>query len=149
MTEFDLSQLVREVHHSTNLTDHQQVAKEVRSRIPDEHVEGAFIEALTEFVRVRFATMRPSISDGGGGGKPGNKSQKRDAIREWWRRQLNQRYGTADGQKLLRDFTVDDCLFQASMDREQAARLLAKSEEWDALAALLKKSRKRTVGDLP
>lgn len=150
MSEFDLSKLVREVHNDTDLTDHRQVAKEVRSRIPDADVEEALIEALAEFVRVRFTNYR-STSGGNEGsqGKPGNKSAKRDGIREWWKRQLNQRYGTADGQKLLRDFTIDDCAFQAEQDRKKAAELEAKADQWDELGALLKLNKAAKVGDLP
>lgn len=145
MTEFDLSALVREVHDTTDLTDHRQVAKEVRQRIPDDHLEGALLDALTVYVRNMFSLFRPSIG-GASFGKPGNKSQKRDSIREWWQRSLNQRYATADGQKLLRDFTRDDCMFQAEQDRKKAVELVAKAESWEQLAKRVPKN--GTVGDL-
>lgn len=131
--EFDLSHLVREVHDTTDWTDHQQVAKEVRSRIPDEHVEDAFLIALTEFVRVRFTTFRTSVAPV----KP-NKSAKVRGIRQWWQRNQNQRYDSADGeQKLLRDFTAEDCLFQAALLRDKAAQNIAKAEQWESLAKML------------
>jgi hypothetical protein len=148
MTEFDLSALVREVRDTTDLTDHRQVAKEIRSRISDEDLESAFLEALYQTVRLIFSNKRGHVLPPENG-RPGNKSQKRDAIREWWQRQLNQRYATAEGQKLLRYFTADDCAYQASMAREQASVLEAKAGEWDNLVGLLKLNKAQTVGDLP
>lgn len=142
MTEFDLSALVREVHDSTDLTDHEQVAKEVRSRIPDGHLEAALIEALTAYVRVHFSLYRTPVKYP----KPSSKSAKRDAIRAWWQRQLNQRYASADGtQKLLRDFTAADCQFQADLLRRKAAENMAKAEQWDHLASQVGDG---TVGEL-
>lgn len=148
MTEFDLSKLVREVHDDTDLTDYEQVAKEVRSRIPKADAEAAFLIALEEYVRNRFQ-KRHYEPTSASGAKPGNKSQKRDAIRQWWQRQLNQRYGTGEGYKLLRDFTVDDCAYQAELTRKQAESLLAKAEQWDELGTLLKLNKAAKVGDLP
>lgn len=138
---FDLSALVREVHDTTDLTDHRQVAKEVRSRIPKAEVEGALIEALTAYVTLRFSQYRTPIKYA----KPSSKSAKRDSIREWWKRSLNQRYATESGQKLLREFTAEDCLFQAALDRQKAAELVAKAEQWEQLASQVGDG---TVGDL-
>lgn len=138
---FDLSALVREVHDTTELTDHRQVAKEVRSRIPKAEVEGALIEALTVYVANRFTTYRTPLKYP----KPSSKSAKRDSIKAWWKRALNQRYATETGQKLLREFTAADCLFQAALDRQKAAELVVKAEQWELLASQVGDG---TVGDL-
>lgn len=165
---FSLYTTLRQIHDETDLTDHRQVAEELRTRIPDDEAEGVLLTALTEYVRTRFVDFRrrgdnatepePTSDDESGhetpepaiGQKPNTKSWMRDGIRQyWWQQKIHCRYDTADGQSLLRDFTAEDCGFQISLLREQIEAAEGKIEQWDELAKLLELNGAATVGDLP
>lgn len=158
---FSLYATLRQIHDETDLTDHRQVAKELRALIPDDELEEVLLTALTEYVRMRFVDLRrdqyhvnrstvvPDEVQPAPASKPNTKSWKRDGVREWWQAKIHNRYGTPNGQRLLRDFTADDCGFQISLLREQIEAAEGKIEQWDELVKLLQLNNAVTVGELP
>lgn len=146
MSDFDLHDLFRQVHDTTDITDYSQMAKELRSRVPDEHAEDAFLVTLTEYCRVQSTKARhrsPELPRAVG------RSQKRDAIRSWWTRLCSDRYATPDGVKLLGDCTPDDLVFMAETLERKAAENVARAEAWRSLAVEMQRRKVKRFRDLP
>lgn len=143
---FDLHDLFREVHDTTDLTDYRQMAKELRSRIPDEHAEEAFLEALTCYCREYTTKQRPRNPSPS---RASGRSPKRDAIRHWWEQLCKSRYDTADGLKQLGTCSAEDLIFMAEQLERKAAENMAVAQRWRSLAAEMAERGAARLDELP
>lgn len=151
--EWSLRSLIREMlDEPGHAVDPRDFADEVLARIPASRRAEALREVLPGYVRVEFALDRNSgqvddeqgevvPSDGINGTKQQARRRRRDV--------LLGRYQGADGWKLLRDFTVDDCRAAADMRRSLAAANAVQAAKFDELTDLLTSRTAATVGDLP
>lgn len=92
-------------------------------------------------------TTVPPTENGSSGGRP---VVNINYAREHWQRVLDANYEGADGtRKALIAFTDADALHLRSIANNRADGYMRLRDAMDATAALLKKHRKATVGDLP
>lgn len=160
-TAFSLRALIREVAEDSALADPGALAKEVAKRLPEEHVQDAYEEMPRHYVREVITSsraLRPQprpFEDAPGGtvkAAPVGRSQKVQAIRDWWRSVLRQRLhvGPAGTDwELLGDANAEQLRFAAGERREMAASNLANAEKLEALAALLDEHGVATANELP
>jgi len=149
---FSLRALVREVIES-GVIGPEAVAAEVAGRVNNKLLRDALGEALVVYARHEIDLDRRGnvILSGAGQGNSG-QSSKVAAIREHaerWRRALADQVNTADGYKVLGECTYDDLMFAAEQRRAVAARTLAKADQFESLALLLKRHGAETVAELP
>ena len=79
----------------------------------------------------------------------GSLSTKQSLIRDsYWPAFLNQMIALPTGYKRLADASPDDLMFLANMRRSQAKDLMAKAEQFEALAHLMNSSGVGRLGDL-
>lgn len=162
MTEFNLSQLIREVVDTSTIADPAGLAKEVAKRIGRNQERVALEQALTPLVRVFLSQLRASTQHASGGqssgddqGIPaagGSRSRKVASIRETWARMLRDRVSTGPDStdwKFLADCTVEDLRYAEQIRRDHAAATLVSADRFAGLAELLVEHRVATVGQLP
>lgn len=153
---FNLRDLIRDVAASSNAPDPGSLADEVARRIPPKHRDEALRLMLRDYVRVMVAQQRMTHTEPASqqpdNARSNGRSWKRDGIRESWRKMLRDRIHVAPNPsawKFLGDCSFDDLSFAALERRTAAERTLAKAEEYEALAALLKEHGVETVRELP
>lgn len=152
--EWSLRALVREMlAEPGHAIDPRDFADEVLARIPTSQRIAVLRETLPAYIRESYrsdpnrgshsAPEEDEVvpSDGINGTKQQARRRRRDV--------LLGRYQGADGWKLLRDFTADDCRAAADMRRSLAAANAVQAAKFDELTDLLTSRTAATVGDLP
>lgn len=159
---FSLRDLVVETLETTDLPL-EAVADQVLSRVPKNKTGEALLQAMRTYVRevnvqVRRAHRRPPLAvmqetpGGAGSAKPraGHvRSAKVAGIREWWRRQLEDRFEGEDGLKPLGDFTLADLKVAAETRRVLAEQNASRAAWFEHLAELVTEHDVETVRELP
>ena len=155
MTEFDLRTLIDEVLASSDAADANVIAVDVDQRIKDEDLRTALRQTLPAFIRQlntqqRMATRFEFVPADAKQKQLHIPSAKQAAIRDGWKRSLQDRYkGVGGDSVLLRNMTRDDLLAAAQLREAQGDRNYAKARQLRSLAATLDQHDAPTVGDLP
>ena len=145
--EFDLKTLARQVIDEDTSEDLAQMTKELRRRIPEDALNEALSQALVPFVHDMIRKpWRPASRSS----KP-RPSAKVTAIREAWRRQLDQiRYTVGDGSiRRIGDMSHGDLIFVAESLEALAAQQEARASSLRTLAAAMAERDADSVRDLP
>lgn len=143
MTDFDLKTLAREVIDQDTSEDLAQIIKEVRRRIPARAAGEALDQALAPFVHDMIRKpWRPA---------PPAPSAKVTAIREAWRRKLDEIRYTVDGDSIRRlgDMSRDDVIFVAEGLEAQARQNQARAAWMRSWAEAMAEHGAARVRDLP
>lgn len=135
MTEFNLRSVIADVLDSTDLADPAEVAEEAYRRLTVDDYAAALQQVLRQFARLVMMSRRSHMPVAVHPKAPA--SWKVAAIREGWRRHLQDRLFTPAGWKLLRDCTRDDLLYIAAERRRIADENLATAERFEKLAGHL------------
>jgi hypothetical protein len=143
MTDFNLKALAREVIDEDTSEDLAQIIKEVRRRIPRDVTGEALDQALAPFVHDMIRKpWRPA---------PPAPSAKVTAIREAWRRKLDEIRYTVDGDSVRRlgDMSHDDVIFVAEGLEVQARQNQARAAWMRSWATAMAEHGAARVRDLP
>jgi hypothetical protein len=156
VSDFNLRALVRDVCATSTIPDPTMLAKEVNRRIRKADRDTALGQCLQIFVQHYVSLNRNSPSQSTGdphmSTAGGSTSRKVTGIRDAWRRMLNDRIavGSDPGAwKFLRDCTVTDLDYAASIREEHARRNADSAKRLRDLAELLTEHGATTVGALP
>lgn len=168
MSEFDLRKLVKDVCDTSLLTNDDELAKEVLSRIDKADERAALEQALPHMVQ-RFVSRdhrplafpQPQAPTGDhyardtqkgpvAGGLIPFRSRRISLKRSHWQRQLNARVNVAHkSRKFFGDCTVEDLVFLANHRRELAAANATTADYFEALTRLMGEFEVETVRELP
>jgi hypothetical protein len=143
MTDFNLKALAREVIDEDTSEDLAQIIKEVRRRIPRDVTGEALDQALAPFVHDMIRKpWRPA---------PPAPSAKVTAIREAWRRKLDEIRYTVDGDSVRRlgDMSQADVIFVAEGLETQARQNQARAAWMRSWAAAMTEHGAARIRDLP
>jgi hypothetical protein len=143
MTDFDLKALAREVIDQDTSENLGQIIKEVRRRIPARAAGEALDQALAPFVHDMIRRpWRPA---------PPSPSAKVTAIREAWRRKLEEIRYTVDDDSIRRlgDMTHADVIFVAEGLEVQARQNQARAAWMRSWAQAMTEHGAARVRDLP
>lgn len=153
--EFSLRALVRQVRDELGTGDRHVIAEKTLPRIPAEHRDVAFTQALEEVARAvvkdghpRLHSVPDSSSKPRAGQRNSARSSKVAGIRRVWP-ELRATYACLDAGKQVADYSSDDLIFVAEHLETQARRNAAKAGNFRKLAALMAKSGAAKVADLP
>lgn len=157
--EFSLRNLIRQTADDLDLIDPDAVTDEVLQRIPRNLVREALQQALRSYVHHVLTGRRQDtvitdpadlLAETTGGAGSSNVGRKQRAVRDWWRRALDEAYLVADGSWLrLKDCDLPALKFLAEDRRQRATQLAAKAAEFDLLQRLVTEHGVDTVGELP
>lgn len=168
MSNFSLRALIREVADTSSLTNDDELAKEVLSRI-DKVDERAALEQAMPLVIQRFLSRdhrpltfpRPQTPSGDHSeaaththgvaeGPTPFRSRKVRSIRSAWQQQLNARVNVGHkSRKFFGDCTAADLAFLAKHRRELAAANATTAAYLEALTRLMGEYEVETVREIP
>jgi len=146
VTEFSLTELIESVEDVG--PDAHDMAAKAWPLIPESERDTIGTMLLARWI----ATMKPRISTVTLAPAPAasGKSAKVAAIRANHARFLRLRVNVARNEdKWMGDCTYDDLCYAAENRRQKAAETLAAAEQFESLAALVKRHKVTTVGALP
>ena len=139
-----IGSIIRDVIEEVGPAEAGEIADAVLARID----EADYARYLKDLIAGRVASeaghLRAKTT-------PARKSMstEQQLIRDvYWPKFLNQVISLPNGYKKLADATVDDLVFVAQMRRSQANDLLSKADQFEALAALMRKTGAKTLGRL-
>lgn len=137
--------LITQVMDEIDSTDPEIIAKEVLTRVGDEHLRDFLLALLRPAVLKVFASRRGHALNSDPD-KP--RSSKVDGIRAV-ARFLDATVNVAGAFKRLGDCGKDDLLTAAQMMRQLAATHAQRANQYESYALLVKKHRVARVADLP
>lgn len=146
MNEFSLKAEIRKVVDTTDLADPRDIAAKVAENVPAKLLRAALAQALPELVRVELTRSRmsppPAVLP--------NRSPKREAIAEMWRRHLRDRVHIGrSAWLLLADCSADNFRAAAAERRALATANLAAADRYQSYADACDKHGVDKFSDLP
>lgn len=147
MTDFSLTELIESVEdHGPNAAD---MAAKAWPLIPESERDAVGTMLLARWI----ATMKPRISTIAAAPPvhgQASRSAKVAAIRAAHARFLRLRVNVGRNEdRFMGDCTYDDLRYAAENRRQKAAETIAAAEQYEALAALVKRHKAPTVSALP
>lgn len=163
---FDLRALTRQLLDTSDLSDPNALATELRAMIPDNDLAGALDQTLPGWVRHEMSLGRLKTSPGPtdlsesaetsskgaatpGKPPPNHRSRKLELLQKMASDRLRDRVKGADCYKLFGDFTVDDLNHAAAVREEQARQNSDCAAEYRELARIITQYRVTYVRELP
>ena len=147
VTAVSLRALIDEALNSTDLTTPADIADEVIRRLPMKERAAALREVLPTFIRTNFSQRRMLNPLPEAAPTAPASSAKVAACRDQWAAQKATPLLVSGEWKRLGDCTAVDLLVVAADLRDRAARVAAKADWYEALAASLPSG--ATVDSLP
>jgi hypothetical protein len=161
MSKYNLRTDVKSVLASTSLTDPGEVADKVAESMPANALRAALRVTLRSYVRQIMSEERTSSADqtSTGSGQRTSDAQSRSAaagrsskvraIRDGWKRHLEDRVHVGSEWMLLGDCTHDNLIALATEREEIAAKTEAWAQHYRRLAGLVAEHGVAQVRDLP
>jgi hypothetical protein len=150
MSDFDLMSLIQRTRVEVGPDPHD-IAGKVEPQIPDSELRSVLRHVLPVYVsarkeRLSTITQQPAARNSGASS---NRSAKVAAYQEHARFLALDVVVGPRQHKVMAACTYNDLAYAATLRREQASANLNAAEDFDELAALLRKHKSATVSKLP
>lgn len=157
--EFSLRSLLRQVRDELGTGDRYRIAEKAMPRIPAEHREAAFLQALAEVARdvvksghPRLHAVPVSVAASPAAPKAGNRNSARSskvaAIRRAWP-ELRQFYPSIDKDKMVAEYSSENLNALADLLQAQSRQSATKASRYRKLAKLMDQAGAKRLSDLP